>query len=96
MNMLFLLKSYGIGGVEVVTAVLANKFVAEGHNVVLWAFYEEKLSLSERLDKRIKLLYGNGYDASRTNVTLLRKVLIDNLVQVVINQWGLPIVPICV
>lgn len=94
MNILFLLKSFGIGGVEVVTAVLANKFVAEGHNVVLWAFYEDKLSLSERLDKRIKLLYGNGYDASRTNVTLLRKVLIDNLVQVVINQWGLPIVPI--
>lgn len=94
MNILFLLKSFGVGGVEVVTAVLANKFATAGHNVVLWAFYEEKPSLSERLDKRIKLLYGNGYGTGRTNVALLRKALIDNLIQVVVNQWGLPIVPI--
>lgn len=94
MNILFLLKSFGIGGVEVVTAVLANKFATAGHNVVLWAFYEEKPPLSERLDKRIKLLYGNGYGTGRTNVALLRKALIDNLIQVVVNQWGLPIVPI--
>lgn len=94
MNILFLLKSFGIGGVEVVTSVLANKFVASGHNVVIWAFYEEKPSLSERLDKRIKLLYGGGYCVSGTNVALLRKVIVDNLIQVVVNQWGLPIVPI--
>lgn len=77
-----------------VTSVLANKFVASGHNVVIWAFYEEKPSLSERLDKRIKLLYGGGYCVSGTNVALLRKVIVDNLIQVVVNQWGLPIVPI--
>ncbi len=41
MNILFLLKSFEIGGVEVVTSILANKFVSEGHQVILWAFYKK-------------------------------------------------------
>lgn len=93
MNILFLLKSFEIGGLEVVTSVLANKFVDEGHNVTLWAFYEGKTSLTDRLDKRVKLVYGNGLNSGKDNVRHLRNVLIDNKIQVVINQWGLPFVP---
>ena len=40
MNILFLLKSLETGGLEVVTAVLANKFVAEGHNVCVFSFLD--------------------------------------------------------
>ena len=93
MNILFLLKSFEIGGLEVVTSVLANKFVDEGHNVTLWAFYEGKTSLTNRLDKRVNLEYGNGLNSGKDNVRQLRNVLTGNKIQVVINQWGLPFVP---
>lgn len=93
MNILFLLKSFDIGGLEVVTSVLANKFVAKGHNVCLWAFYEGKTSVADRLDSRIELFYGNGFKLSNDNVKSLRNVLTDKKVEVVINQWGLPYIP---
>lgn len=93
MNILFLLKSFEIGGLEVVTSVLANKFVDEGHNVTLWAFYEGKTSLKNRLDRRVILIYGKGFNFGKINVKLLRDVLVNNKIQVIINQWGLPFVP---
>ncbi len=93
MNILFLLKSFEIGGLEVVTSVLANKFVIEGHNVVIWAFFEGKTSLKDRLDSRVDLMYGNGFNSGKQNVKSLRDVLTDNKIQVVINQWGLPFIP---
>ena len=93
MNILFLLKSFEIGGLEVVTSVLANKFVNEGHNVTLWAFYEGKTSLKDRLDSRVTIIYGNGFNSKKENVKLLRDVLANNKIQVVINQWGLPFIP---
>lgn len=93
MNILFLLKSFEVGGLEVVTATLANKFHAEGHGVVLWAFYEGKTTLADRLDDGIILHYAHGFKTSNENVRDLRQTLIDNKIDVVINQWGLPFVP---
>lgn len=93
MNILFLLKSFEIGGLEVVTSVLANKFAAEGHHVVLWAFYEGKTTLADRLDSRVGLVYGHGFNSGRANVAALRKTLQDNHIGIVINQWGLPYIP---
>ena len=55
MNILFLLKSFEVGGLEVVTTTLANKFQKEGHKVVLWTFSEGKTSLVSRLDENVKL-----------------------------------------
>lgn len=93
MNILFLLKSFEIGGLEVVTSVLANKFVDEGHKVFIWAFYEGKTSLKDRLDKRVTLIYGNGFNSGKENVLSLRDILINNNIQIAINQWGLPFIP---
>ena len=93
MNILFLLKSFKIGGVEVVTSILANKFVSEGHQVILWAFYEKNPSLENRLDKRIELVYNKGFTFCKENVESLRSILIRKNIQVVINQWGLPYIP---
>ena len=60
-NILFLLKSYEMGGLEVVTSVLANKFVDEGHLVSIFAFESAKsVSIEDRLDKRIHT-YTLGY-----------------------------------
>ena len=93
MNILFLLKSYCIGGLEVVTTVLANKFHMEGHNVTLWAFKEGDTSLRNQLNPNIKLIYGNGFSVSKFNIQSLRNILVDNKIDIVINQWGLPFIP---
>lgn len=93
MNILFLLKSFEMGGLEVVTTTLANKFQEEGHKVVVWAFFEGKTSLISRLDGKVKLIYGHGFNLSKANIDALRTVLVDEKIQIVINQWGLPFVP---
>ena len=75
------------------TSVLANKFVAEGHDVTLWAFYKGKTSLEERLDKRVNLVYGHGFHSGKANVASLRNIIIEKNIQIAINQWGLPYIP---
>ena len=93
-NILFLLKGLEIGGLEVVTAVLANKFVEEGHRVSVFSFLGGKHSIAERFDARIKLYQQDDYSQSKENVARLRKILVDDKIDVIINQWGLPYTPI--
>lgn len=93
-NVLFLLKQLETGGLEVVTAVLANMFVAEGHGVSVFSFLGGKHSIAERFDSRIKLYAQDDYSVSKENVAKLRKILVDDKVNIVINQWGLPYTPI--
>lgn len=93
-NVLFLLKQLEIGGLEVVTAVLANKFVEEGHGVSVFSFLGGKHSIADRFDKRIKLYQQDDYSQSKENVAKLRKVLVDDTIDIVINQWGLPYTPV--
>ena len=93
MNILFLMKGYGVGGIEVVAATLASCFVRHGHHVVVATFTpSEELTLA-RTDPRVKIHTLNGYQCSSENVATLRKLLVDNNVEVVVNQWGLPLVP---
>lgn len=94
MSILFLLKSFGLGGVEVITTVLANKFVKEGHRVFVLAFEDSDSSIIDRFDKKITTHRLSGFKASKENVFALRRVLAEEHIEVVINQWGLPIVPI--
>ncbi len=93
-NILFLLKGLEIGGLEVVTAVLANKFVEEGHLVSVFSFLGGKHSIADRFDARIKLYQQDDYSRSKENVAKLRKVLVDDKIDIIINQWGLPYTPI--
>lgn len=94
MNILFLLRSLDIGGLEMVTAVMANKFLAEGHWVGVFAFEERTGKVKERFDQRIPITIGLGYRMSNENVAQLRGLLKYNKVNMVINQWGLPLIPI--
>lgn len=94
MNILFLLKSLETGGLEVVTAVLANKFVAEGHNVCVFSFLGGKNSITKRFDERIRLSIAEDYSTSKLNVEKLRSMLVENKIGIIINQWGLPLIPI--
>lgn len=93
-NILFLLKGLEIGGLEVVTAVLANKFVEEGHQVSVFSFLGGKHSIANRFDACIKLYQQDDYSRSKENVAKLRKVLVDDKIDIIINQWGLPYTPI--
>lgn len=93
-NIFFLLKGLEIGGLEVVTAVLANKFVEEGHQVSVFSFLGGKHSIADRFDARIKLYQQDDYSRSKENVAKLRKVLVDDKIDIIINQWGLPYTPI--
>ena len=69
-NILFLLKGLEIGGLEVVTAVLANKFVEEGHQVSVFSFLGGKHSIANRFDARINFI-------SKTTIPEVKKMLLS-------------------
>ena len=93
MNILFLMKGYGVGGIEVVAATLASCFVRNGHHVVIATFTPADDLTVARTDNRVIIHTLDGYVCSAANVSSLRNILIENNIQVVINQWGLPLVP---
>lgn len=90
-NLLFLLKSLEIGGLEVVTAILANKFVSEGYGVSLFVFQPaKKSSIEDRLDKRVRVCVVDNLGYSKNNVRIMRSLMQEQQIHIVINQWGLP------
>lgn len=94
MNILFLMKYYEIGGIESVTAMLGSCFLRHGHNVTLATFNEPIPMALARTDKAIKVYTLGKYECSQKNVAALRKILVEHRINVVINQWGLPYIPI--
>lgn len=87
------MKLYDVGGIEVVAATLASNFVRHGHHVVIATFYAPNALTVSRTDERVKIYKLGDYKCNRQNVDALRKILIEHQIQVVINQWGLPLVP---
>lgn len=93
-NILFVILTTEIGGVEVVTSVLANQFVSEGYGVSIFSFLTGKKSIAGRLDKRIKLYHQNDYSKSKENIARLKNILQNDQIQLVVNQCGMPLIPI--
>lgn len=93
MNILFLMKLYDVGGIEVVAATLASSFVRHGHHVVIATFHAPNALTVSRTDERVRIYKLGEYKCNKQNVDALRKILIEHQIQVVINQWGLPLVP---
>lgn len=93
MNILFLMKGYAVGGIEVVAATLASCFVRHGHHVVIATFSAPDPLTVARTDERVKIYTLGEYKCNQQNVAALRKILQEHQIQVVINQWGLPLVP---
>lgn len=94
MNLLFLLKTYTTGGLEVVTAALANYFVNRGHKISIVAFEKDNGTILNRIDKSVHIYTLNGIVCNAFNVKLLKDILQKEQVQIVINQWGLPFYPL--
>lgn len=87
------MKLYDVGGIEMVAATLASCFVRHGHHVVIATFNAPNELTVARTDKRVKIYTLGDYACNQQNVVVLRKILIEHQIQVVINQWGLPLVP---
>lgn len=90
MNILFILKYHQIGGIEIVSRQLANIFAEKGHNAAIFSLDENGTLTQPPLNESIKFYNGFGFNASVRNVNLLRNILINDDIDVVINQWGLP------
>ncbi|MQN80952.1 glycosyltransferase family 4 protein [Prevotella copri] len=92
MNILFLMKCYAVGGIEVVTATLASCFARHGHKVVIATFEAPEALTVARTDDSVKIYTLWDYKCTNQNIVALRNLLIEHQIQVVINQWGLPLV----
>lgn len=68
MNILFLLRSLNVGGLEVVTSTLANKFTQEGHCVHVFAFEKRSGMLVDRFDKDVRLTIAGRYRVNDDNI----------------------------
>lgn len=91
MNLLFFYRIYpAYGGVEVVTTVLANRLVKDGHHVTIASIEQPHKELLGQLDKSIQLVKLEYPVTSSTNVQLLHKIIVQDKIDLIINQWGLP------
>lgn len=90
MNILFLMKAYDVGGIETVTAELADFFYQKGHNTVIAVFKEPNTIMVNRTSSMIKIFNIGNYQYCKNAVNALRNILIKEQINIVINQWGLP------
>ena len=90
------MKYYSLGGVEMVTNVLASRFLDNGCRVSIVSFIDPSNEILCRKDSRIIYYLLSGFNTSKKNIDQLRNILIEEKIDIVINQWGLPYVPIYV
>ena len=91
MNILFFYRIYpSYGGVEVVTTVLANKMVEDGHFVSIASIEQPHMELKSQLDFRVPLIKLTYPVNSQSNVQILHNFIKVHHVDIIINQWGLP------
>ena len=93
MNILFLMKVFEVGGQEVVTATLADTFIKKGHQVVIASFKQPNNMMVKRTNPSVRFYTIGDFKYSKENVDVVRRILQENHINVVINQWGLPYVP---
>ena len=94
MNILFVTKSLSIGGVEIVTTTLANAFADRGHNVCIFSFFYSEENVEGLLSDKVSSYVGTGYKNDKETVGILRDIIIKHNINIIINQWGLPWLPI--
>lgn len=93
LNIIFLMKVFEVGGQEVVTATLADTFIKKGHQVVIASFKQPNDMMVKRTNPSVRFYTIGDFKYSKENVDVVRRILLENHINVVINQWGLPYVP---
>ena len=91
MNLLFFYRIYPCyGGVEVVTTVLSNKFVKDGHKVTIASIEQPNPELLNQLDSSVEIVKLEYPITTKSNIHKLHSVVINKKIDLIINQWGLP------
>ena len=91
-NILFLMGTYpSYGGVEIVSTVLANQFIEDGHQVTIASYKQPlheaaPLNLSDQCD----LLFLSHPVLSIQNIKKLREYILTHEIDVLFNQWVVP------
>lgn len=88
------MKVYEIGGQEVVTATLANYFIQKKHNVTIVSFKQPNKMMVARTNTNVHFYTLGKFQYSKKQVSQLRDILLKENIDIVINQWGLPYIPI--
>ena len=79
------------GGVEIVSTVLANQFIEDGHQVTI-ASYKQPLHDAAQLNlsDQCNLLFLSYPVLSYQNIKILREYILAHQIEVLINQWVVP------
>lgn len=88
------MKVYEIGGQEVVTCTLTNYFIKNGHNVTIVSFKQPNPIMVGRTDANVHFYTLGKFQVDQKQIHKLRRILIEEKINIVINQWGLPYIPI--
>ena len=91
-RILFLVGIYpGYGGVEMVTTILANQFIKDGHKVSIVSFCQTDQKFADLyLSSECNLLYLSYPVLSIKNIKYLRHYIQKHKINILINQWVLP------
>lgn len=80
-----------VGGVEKVSTVLANEFVNRGYGVSIVSFEQPQPEIAAKeLDKRVRLYALEFPVWKKENLSDLRKIIRDDSIDIIINQWAVP------
>lgn len=88
------MKCYEIGGQEIVTATLAQCFIKHGHKITIACFNPPNPIMIQRTNPEVKFYTLGSFSLSQHNIKCLRNILAKEKINIVINQWGLPYIPI--
>ncbi len=91
-NILFLIGNYpAYGGTEIVTTTLANKFIADGHNVSIVSYGRpQEGDVNLGLSEKCNLLYLSRPVLSLKNIKRLKGIVLTQKTDIIINQWVIP------
>ena len=91
-SILFLIGKYpSYGGTEIVTTTLANKFIADGHNVAIGSYGQpQKENVNLGLSPKCNLLNLTRPVLSFKNIKKLREFVLTQKIDIIINQWVIP------
>ena len=91
MNILFFYRIYpNYGGVEVVTTVLANRFFKDGNHVSIVSIEQPHMDLADQLPTDINIHKLEYPVNCAKNIKKLHDIIVDEKIDIVVNQWGLP------
>ncbi len=89
-SILYFMGAWDVGGVERVTATLANEWVRRGWKVTIFAFRCENPMLLADLSPEVFCVMPGVGACTKASREILRRTLIERQVAYLINDWCLP------